>query len=252
MAKGRDPAKGIDFYTARQELKGLPARPLDTDWLAVDDAGHVAFFAGNDHGPIPGVADVGRVTEALEALARAAAAVRGMGVVPGGYRRADEDVREPVFDAPIGALGEPSHEAPLDGYPFLVVGTHPALRDIGVEAHARETPARRGIALGFPRIRRSTYDELHGTGLCDGCRVLDDPSDPRPRAPEVLAAAGLYVYAHFDAYAGGPYRRVASPSVAADLVDLETIVQLVASRVRLPVSFEEASSLQPPTFVTCD
>jgi hypothetical protein len=103
----------------------------------------------------------------------------------------------------------------------------------------------------FPVIGPMTYDEIHQTELCLGCRVLDDPSDPRPRAPEALAAAGLYAYAHTGESAGEPYRRIAAPSLAADLADLEPVVQLLASLVKLPISFDEDGSLQPSDFVRC-
>ena len=62
--------------------------------------------------------------------------------------------------------------------------------------------------------------------------------------PEALAAAGLFVYAHVDDTATEPYRRIAGPTVAADLVDLEPVVQLVASLVKLPVRFEEVELAQ--------
>jgi hypothetical protein len=39
--------------------------------------------------------------------------------------------------------------------------------------------------------------------------------------------------------------------IAADLADLESIVQVVASLVKLPVSFEETASLQPWEFFRC-
>jgi hypothetical protein len=81
--------------------------------------------------------------------------------------------------------------------------------------------------------------------------VLDDPSDPRARAPEALAAAGLYVYAHTSQEGLDPYRRIVGPTVAADLADLEPLVQLVASVVVLAVQFENASSLRPSDLVVC-
>ena len=249
----KDRTTGINFASAREWLKDLPARRLDSDWLAVDREGHVAFFAGNDRGAIPENADRARVSEALDALARAASVLHGIGEVdvPEGYRRADDGAREALFDAPVTALGEPAHEPPVDGYPLLVVGTLPGLRERAAEWQGRDASARDGFAIIFPSLTPAEHQQLHWTDLCQGCRVLDDPSDRRPCAPEVLAAAGLYVYAHTSDDEADPYRRVAGPSVAADLVDLEQVVQLVASCVKLDVSFEDEESIHPRDLLPC-
>jgi hypothetical protein len=225
---------------------------FDTDWLAVDSAGHVGFFAGNDRGQIPATADVARVTEALEAIARAASVRRALGATArDGYRESADLTREPIFDPPCSSRGRSSHESPLPGYPLLVVATHRRLREIAADWNGRELVARDGYAIVFQEIGPMTYAEVHDNDLCTGCRVLDDPSDPRPRAPEALAAAGLYVYAHTSQEGLDPYRRIVGPTVAADLADLEPLVQLVASVVVLAVQFENASSLRPSDLVVC-
>lgn len=250
-AGANDETAGIDFAAAREKLKGLPARRLESDWVAVDRDGHVAFFAGNEVGPIPDDADVTRLDEILEALALAPSVTRSAGDARGGYRDSADQRSEAVFDAPVTSLGEPAHEPPVPGYPLLVVGAAPGLRAKATEWGGREAAAREGFGIVFPALTSTQAQALHWTDLCDGCRVLDDPSDPRPRAPEVLAAAGLYVYAHTSEDEADPYRRVAGPSVAANLVDLEEIVQLVAARVKLDVSFEDEESIQPRDLLPC-
>lgn len=247
----KNPLTGVNLGDARRLLAGLPERRLDTDWLALDRNDHVALFAGNEHGPIPEGADVARVAEALEAIARAAAARKASAVETETYRGFAERAQDPVFDTPCSSDGRPAHETPIEGYPLLVVGAHPGLREVAAEWKAREAVAREGYAMVFPVIGPATYEEIHQTELCLGCRVLDDPSDPRPRAPEALAAAGLFTYAHIGESSAEPYRRIAGPSLAADLADLEPVVQLVASLVKLPLSFEEAASLQPWDFFRC-
>jgi hypothetical protein len=247
----KSPLEGVDLAAARKELAGLPKRPLDTDWLAIDRDGRVALFAGNERGPIPEPADVTLVAEALEALARAAAVRKASAVATDTYRGSASLAADPVFDAPCSSRGRPAHETPIEGYPLLVVGAHPGLREVAAEWEGREAAAREGYAMVFPIIGAMTYEEIHQTELCLGCRVLDDPTDPRPRAPEALAACGLFTYAHVAETSAEPYRRIAGPSLAADLADLEPIVQLVASLVKLPVSFEEAASLQPWDFFRC-
>jgi hypothetical protein len=243
--------QGVDLAAARKELAGLPKRPLDTDWLAIDRDGRVALFAGNERGPIPESADVTLVAEALEALVRAAAVRKASAVATETYRASASRTPDPVFDAPCSSRGRPAHETPIEGYPLLVVGAHPGLREVAAEWEGREASARDGFAMVFPVIGPMTYEEIHHTELCLGCRVLDDPTDLRPRSPEALAAAGLFSYAHVAETSAEPYRRIAGPSIAADLADLESIVQVVASLVKLPVSFEETASLQPWEFFRC-
>ncbi|MDB5221023.1 MAG: hypothetical protein JWO86_8950 [Myxococcaceae bacterium] len=247
----KNPLTGVNLGDARRLLAGTPIRRLDTDWLAVDSAGHVALFAGNERGPIPEPADVTRVMEALEAIARAAAARKASTTASEAYRGFADRAQDPVFDAPCSSRGRPTHEARLEGYPLLVVASHPGLREIAAEWEGREVVAREGYGIVFPVIGPMTYEEIHQNDLCLGCRVLDDPVDPRPRAPEALAAAGLFTYAHVGEMSSEPYRRVAGPSLAADLADLEPLVQIVASLVELPVSFEEAATLQPYDFFRC-
>jgi hypothetical protein len=247
----KHPLRGVDLSSARTELAGLPERRLDTDWLALDKNGHVALFVGNERGLVPDAADVARVAETLEAIARAAAMRRANAAGTETYRGFADREQDPVFDAPCSSRGRPAHERPLEGYPLLMVGADPELREAAVEWEPREVVAREGYALVLPVIGPVTYDELHEKGLCLGCRVLDDPNDPRPRAPEALAAAGLFTYAHTGESDAEPYRRIAGPSLAADLADLEPVVQLVASTVTLPISFEEAATLQPSDFVRC-
>ena len=64
------------------------------------------------------------------------------------------------------------------------------------ELGGREVHARDAYAAVLDRVGFISYEELHQTNACGGCRVIDNPKDPRPRAPETLATAGLYVYGH--------------------------------------------------------
>lgn len=233
-----------------RDLEGLVSPRIDTDWLAVDRHGRIAFFAAGEQGPIPREAAPADTEEALEVEQ---AALRELAAAHGGedaYRGAEQGLREPVFDAPSAADGTPSHEMPERDYPFLVVGSDPAIRNVGGEWSAHEALAREGYGMVFPALGPDSWGELHA-GACQGCRVLDDPEDPRPRSPEALTAAGLYVYAHTGENRNLPYRRIASPSRPADLDDLEPILAQLASRVRLDTSFEEQSALPLDALAEC-
>ena len=87
--------------------------------------------------------------------------------------------------------------------------------------------------------------------ICTGCRALGQPSDPRPRDPELLARAGLYVYAHTGGDGRCPYVRVASPSIPADLADLEPIAVKLAQLVPFAIAFAEHEVFSPWRFVGC-
>lgn len=225
-------------------IREIPERRLDVDWFGIDPRGHVAYFAGNDHGPIPRIADTARVGEALEAQLRVAQMRRATTTSGEGYRGSADRALEPVFDVPRGPFDVALHEARFEDYPHLVVTSDAvALRPFMDEWDAKEALARDAFAAIFPVIGAMSLEEIHEKGICLGCRVLDDPSDPRPRAPEVIAAAGLYVYAHVDENPSEPYFRVASPSVAADLADVEPIVQALAQLVTIPVPFEQAKTV---------
>ncbi len=239
---------GLTIQDAVEAAKGAKVARLDGDWLAVDRDGHVAFFRGNDQGPIPITADRDRVSEALEVMARAAAvlAAATKSEAPDAYRAAAQRAQDPIFDTPA------QHERPFEGYPILVVGSDPSLREVAAEWGARDVLTRECFGVVFPVIGSISYDQLHETGACEGCRVLDDPADPRPGSPEALATLGLYVYAHVDAERSWPYRRIAGPSVPADLADLEPLVQQLASRVALPVSFEAVAALTLDDLTICE
>lgn len=221
----------------------VPRRRLEGDWFAVDEAGRVAFFAGGDAGAVPADADVERTAEAVDALARAAQ-VRALGA---GYRRAGEATIEPVFDPPRASEGGPMHERPIGGYPHLVVAedAEALRRSLDERDDVRDALASRGLAVILTEVGEVGWDDLHDRAVCSGCRVLSRADDPHPRAPEVLGAAGLFVFAHTGADGDAPYVRVVSPTIAADLADLETIVADLARRVPLPVRFDEHDTFYP-------
>jgi len=182
----------------------------------------------------------------LDALAAqvGAEALRAQATAAEGYRGAAAREIEPIWDVPRGASGAPLHEARCEGYPHLVISDAPAaLREAMSTWEGAEALTRVGLGARFPVLGAMTYDELHAVDACLGCRVLEDPADPRVHAPESAARLGLYVFAHVDDDPAAPYRRVASPSTAADLGDLEPVVVALAALVRLPLELERESTI---------
>lgn len=115
-----------------------------------------------------------------------------------------------------------------------------------VAARERGRPDARATDRRLPAPRgRGGRRGVPASAVCSGCRVLSRADDPHPRAPEVLAAAGLFVFAHTGGDGHAPYVRVASPTIAADLADLEAIVADLARRVPLPVRFDEHETFYP-------
>ena len=241
--------KKPDTYAMSRALKGLVPPRLETDWLGVDRNGFVAFFAANEHGPIPRLAEPPQTDDALAALRATRLERAAARKTEDAYRGAPVEVSEPIFDLPCLATGEPLHEEPSRDYPQLVIGTDLAIRVAGGEWSARDALTRYGYGLVFPALGQISWNELHA-GACEGCRVMDDPTDPRPRSPEALTAAGIYVYAHTGDNRNLPYRRIASPSRPALVHDLEALAVL-ASRVALDTSFDEQSALPMDALVGC-
>lgn len=240
----KKPFAGVDLTRAAKELRGVVARALDVDWLGLDPAGNVAVFLGDDASPVPPGTDAEVTSAALEAVARAVAQRTAAAAVEDAYRAAAARAQEPVFDAPLAAPGVALHDKPFDGYPHLVVASpHGAevVRRVMNELGGREVLARHDFAAAIDVVGHVSYEELHEGGACAGCRVLDDPNDPRPRAPEALAAAGLYVYAFATTPSGDAWIRVASPSVPADRGDLQEMAHLSASFVEVAFGFEETT-----------
>jgi hypothetical protein len=234
-----------ELSRAIRKLKDLPRRRLDGDWLAVDASGRVGFFAGGDSGPIPESAMPHATPEAVQAIGRALAVRRSTSTTSDAYRGFAERLLEPIFDRPAG------HEGRYDGYAHLfVAGDAEVLQAAVADGLAHEALSREALAVVFPSIGSLAYDDLHERAACGGCRVLDAEDDPRPTAPELLAAAGLYAYRHAGT-PGAAYVRIASPSASVDLHDLEPIVRAMAELVVLPVDFESLDALDPATLVAC-
>ena len=225
----------------------IARRRLEGDWLAVDVAGRVGLFAGGDSGPIPRGADPDATAAALAAMdaaAEARLAARG----PAAYRAAGERPVDPIFDVPVGPGGAALHEEPYEGYPHLVFTADPTeLRRLAIDVPSREAPVRDGFAFVFPALGALVHDWLHDGSVCFGCRALDPPDDPRPRAPELVAANGIYAFVH-PGGEDGSYHRFASPSVPLGLERLEPIVARVAALVTLPVAFDETARVLEITF----
>ncbi|MBX3189595.1 MAG: hypothetical protein KF819_21395 [Labilithrix sp.] len=222
MGRREKPYGGVDLASARKKLSGAAAPRFHTDWLAVDLAGRYAIFLGDDTIPLPSDADAEGTSKLVDEIRASFAGFPGASVLVEAYRSPAHRAREPVFDVPCISRGEPLHEERFAGYPHLVIATpdgaalvRQALTDLG----GREALTRGPFAVVVDDLGPMTYEELHEASACDGCRVLDDPRDPRARSPELLASVGLYVYG----WSGWAWIRITSPGVPADRDDLEAV-----------------------------
>jgi hypothetical protein len=102
------------------------------------------------------------------------------------------------------------------------------------ELGAREHLARDAFGAAIDVIGYLSYEELHGGGACAGCRVLDTLEDPRPRAPEALAKAGLYVYGF-----ATQWSRIASPSVPVEARELQERIGQAITYQSVELEFED-------------
>lgn len=227
MDDNKNPLAGVDLAEARSQLAGITVDlSLDTDFLAVDDADEIAVFLGEESTQVPSLRGAAMTSKVLEGLARAVVARAERSA---GYREAAEHTNEVYFDVPRSSETVALHERPVAGYPHLVVASPSgvaAVRYVLDTFGGREVASPDGFAVALDVLGAMTEAELHRDRACAGCRVLDDPADPRPRSPEALARAGLHVYT-----AGSDgWVRVASPTRGARHGDLAD-VRLVRARL---------------------
>lgn len=250
---------GVDLRQATKALQGLVVPALDVDWLALDSLGSVAVFLGAEGMPPPQRTNAEKTSLALETITRGVARRVAVASYDQAYRVAASRAQEPIFDLPLVTPQRALHEKPFEGYPHLVVTTSAegaaTARRVMTEVGGREVLARDAFAVVVDVVGHITYEELHreagGGPACAGCRVLDDPRDPRPRSPEAIASAGLYVfgYPQPDEAIGGRWRagawiRIASPSVPADRDDLQDMAHLATSFHQLDIRFEDTLWLE--------
>jgi len=232
-----------------EELRAIPRLRLEGDWFAIDADGRIALFIGGDAGPLPEAAAIGGTESALRALDAATEARHAALRTNEAYRGAGHRPAEPIFDLPRTMDGRPLHDHPSSGYPHLMFGND-GLRETVIDVEARDALVRDGdgFALILPTLGRMLHDHIHERDLCRGCRALELADDPRLRAPEVVAASGLYAFLHpieGELHTEYDYFRVCSPSVPADEADLETLVVSMARRVTVPFRFEDTTMVTP-------
>lgn len=236
MSKNKE-AK-IDLATAVEALKGQAIGPFETDALARDGEGRIAIFFGSGDRP---VASMGALRSASEVMDRlfSRATERQQLRAGSAYREPNGRPAEIVYDTPRETPEQGLHERPTSGYPQLLVASDIGASDVRQALETwggHEVLSREGFAVVLDVVGAITFDELHASAACRGCRNLDDPADPKVRSPQVLALAGLYVYGEGT---DGTWLRIATPGTPADLDDLAG-----ARLLALPeVSFEEASWL---------
>lgn len=215
-------------------------RPLQTDWLAVDRLGRRAIFLGDDESGWPSAAELDATARVIDAVSDAFDAQTVVSSCATGYRDLGSRAEELTFDLPRLGVGIAWHDERVAGYPHLVFAkaggeriVRQALDDLG----GREVRTREGLAVVFDDLGPLTHAELHEEGACDGCRVIDDPEEPHPRSPQLLAAFGFYVYA----WTKTRWSRLVSPAVSTRASEFAHD----GSLVELDVDFEVEPWLTP-------
>lgn len=232
------PGGTIDLDAAVKALAGQPIGPFETDALAHDGHGRIAIFFGSGDRPIASVGALRSASEVMERLF-ARATERQHAEVGSAYRATDGRPPEIVYDTPRETPHRGLHERPTSGYPQLVVASDVGAQDVRQALETwggHEVLTREGFAVVLDVVGAITFDELHASAACRGCRNLDDPGDPKVRSPQVLALAGLYVYGEGT---DGSWLRIATPGLPADIDDLAGARLLALPRA----SFEEDSWL---------
>lgn len=221
----------------------VPFRPLDVDWLGLDEERRWGLFLGDDTSPAPR-----RAASVPAVLGRVHAMHLEREERAGTYRAPKYTPGAPVFDVPARG-DEPLHENPLGHYPHLVVA-RPAraawVREIMNEHGGREHLAREALAISVKSLPRATYDALHHERACAGCRAIDLYSDNEakgeipPRSVVAAASFGFYVYGFVDVSGARGFQRIASPTVPLGPNEVAALGPSAADFVDLAVRFEQA------------
>ena len=220
-----------------------PYRPLDVDWIGLDEERRWGLFLGDDTSPVPRRA---ASVPAVLGLVHAMHAEREERA--GTYRAPRFTPGEPVFDIPMRG-DEPLHENPLADYPHLVLarpGREAWVREIMNEHGGREHLAREALAISVKSLPRALYEEIHTARACAGCRSIDLYSDDDakgeipPRSVVAAASFGFHVYGFVDLNGARGFQRIASPSVPLGPHDVPALGPSADDFVELNVRFEQA------------
>jgi hypothetical protein len=214
------------------------AHSMDSEWFAVDRAGHVGYFRTGENGALPDNALCGNDGEELEERLRQIVPpcevvfVRA-GRSPPGVLRTEEHM--PTRDVVVGLM-------------FLDT-LKPVQEDIEA-GRAVAAEASEGVALLLRGLLRARFEQLHQAGACRGC-FLEFLFLPR-WMERSLSRRGVFCYQVFD-WSGlaCPYGLHERPRRPLHIDELPPGFRRQVNMVQFDLLFAEAMHLQPVEHVPC-
>jgi hypothetical protein len=226
----------MDTETAEPDYPA--AHSMDSEWFAVDRAGHVGYFRTGENGALPEGALCGNDSEELEERLRQ--------IVP-----PCEVVFVRAGRSPLGLLRTREHMPTRDvmvGIMFLdTLG--PVQEDIEA-GRAVAAEASEGVALLLRGLPRERFEQLHQVGACRGCF---DEFLVLPRQMErSLSRRGVFCYQVFD-WSGlaCPYGLHERPQRPLHIDELPPAFRRQVGALQFNRLFAESLHLQPLEHVPC-
>ncbi len=219
------------------------AHSMDTEWFAIDQAGHVACF---DSGSMGAVA-VGHTQEDGSKLKRRLRAQLPAGTV--------------VFDLSGRQFGRKAanHYRGRWHWPALCfLQSLDLLREEIAAGRAFEVRASSAAAVVLRHPDNGILDRLHDSGACLGCFNYDIDRDELPPDSEDLpffpARFGLYCYGHlWGDDVAGPYGREECPLRPIHVDELPPDLRHLVRSVRFDrLCFAQTPIIQPAEWIACD
>ena len=227
--------------TDAMETDYSAAHSMDSEWFAVDRAGHVGYFRTLENGALPEAALCGNDGEELEERLRQIVPPCEVIFVRAGHF-------SPGLMQWREHMPTPQTRAAVSGLMFLDT-LKPVQEDIEA-GRAVAAEASEGVALLLRGLPCERFEQLHQAGACRGCfkEIL-----VHPRLLErSLSRRGVFCYEVFD-WSGlaCPYGLYERPQRPLHIDELPPAFRRQVGRLQLDLLFAEPLHLQPMEHVPC-